>query len=82
MSMQFSFIEPIDRALLGATISGQSGPNGNEGVLCIPQSPSITGTVLSDCLVSYPTPSREAVVVFYSPSRLGKERKDIEKKRY
>ena len=34
---------------------GQSGPgnNGNEGVLHIPQSPSITGTLPSDCLVSY-----------------------------
>ena len=32
--------------LSGATIPGQSGPwsNGNEGVLCISQSPSITGT--------------------------------------
>ena len=35
---------------------GQSGPwsNGNEGVLRIPQNPNITGTSLSDCLVSYP----------------------------
>ena len=35
---------------------GQSGPgsNGNEGVLRIPQGPSITGTSPSDCLVSYP----------------------------
>ena len=34
---------------------GQSGPwsNGNEEVLLIPQSPSITGTSPSDCLVSY-----------------------------
>ena len=32
-----------------------SGPksNGNEGVLCIPQSSSITETSPSDCLVSY-----------------------------
>ena len=30
------------------------GSNGNEGVLCIPQSSSITGTSPSDCLVSYP----------------------------
>ena len=39
----------------GATTLGQSGPgnNGNEGVLCIPQGPSITGTSPSDCLVSY-----------------------------
>ena len=39
--MQFSFIYPIDRALSGATIPSLSGPGsyGNEGVLCIPQSP-------------------------------------------
>ena len=43
-------------ALSGAAILDQSGPgnNGNEGVLCIPQSSSITGTSPSDCLVSYP----------------------------
>ena len=40
-------------ALSGATSPGQSGPgsDGNERVLHIPQSSSITGT---DCLVSYP----------------------------
>ena len=45
----------IDRALSGATIPGQSGPgsNGNEGVVCIPQSPGISETSSSDCLVSY-----------------------------
>ena len=34
---------------------GQSGPgiNGNEGVLHIRQSPSISGASASDCLVSY-----------------------------
>ena len=31
----------------------QTWSNGNEGVLCIPQSLSITGTSPSDCLVSY-----------------------------
>ena len=43
-------------ALLGATIPEQSRPgsNGNEGVLRIPQSPSITGPSPSDSLVSYP----------------------------
>ena len=42
--------------LSGTTIPGQSGPrsNGNEGVLRIPQSSSITGISQSDCLVSYP----------------------------
>ena len=46
----------IDGTLSFATTRGQSGPgsNGNERVLCIPQSSSITGASLSDCLVSYP----------------------------
>ena len=50
-----SSIQPIDRALSGATTPGQSGPgsDGNEGVLHIPQSSSIAGTSPSDCLVSY-----------------------------
>ena len=41
--------------LSGVTTSGQSGPgsDGNEEVLRIPQSPSITGTSPSDCLVSH-----------------------------
>ena len=53
---RFSSIQPIDRTLSGATTPGQSGPgsDGNEGVLCIPQSSSIAGTLPSDCLVSYP----------------------------
>ena len=79
ISMKFSSIQPVDRALLCATIPGQSGPgsNGNKGVLCIPQSSSITGTSPSECLVSYPGHSlgggvlplcRDAVSVFYSPS--------------
>ena len=55
ISMQFSSIKPIDRALSGATTPGQGGPgsNGHEVVLCIPQSPSITGTLTSYFLVSY-----------------------------
>ena len=55
ISTQFSSIWPIDRTLPGATTPGQSGPgsDGNQGVLCIPQSSSITGTSPSDCLVSY-----------------------------
>ena len=42
--MQFSSIQPVDGSLSGATIPGQSGPwsDVNEGVLRIPQSPSIT----------------------------------------
>ena len=40
----------------GATIPDQSGlwSHGNEGVLRILQSFSITGTLASDCLMSYP----------------------------
>ena len=56
ISTQFSSIWPIDRTLSGATTPGQSGTgsNGNEGVLLIPESNSITGTSPSDCLVSHP----------------------------
>ena len=73
------------RALSGATTPGQSGPgsDGNEGVLCIPQSSSTAGTSPSDCLLSYQDTRwwggvlalcREAAGVFYSPSsRLGKK---------
>ena len=41
--------------LVDRTHSGESGPgsNGNEGVLRIPQSSSITGVSASYCLVSY-----------------------------
>ena len=61
-----SSIQPIDRALSGATTLGQNGPgsNGNEGVCRIPQGPSITGTSPSDCLVSYPEHSAEAQSVY------------------
>ena len=71
----------MDKALSSATYPGQSGlgSNGNERVLCIPQSSSITGTSPSDCFVSYTGHSlggilpfcRGALGVFYSPSRLG-----------
>ena len=55
ISTQFNSIWPIDRTLLGATSSGQSGlgSDGNEGVLHIPQSSGITCTSPSDCLMSY-----------------------------
>ena len=45
----------MDRALSGVTTPGLIGlvSDGNERVLCIPQSSSITGTSPSDCLVSY-----------------------------
>ena len=64
----------------GATNPSQSGPgsNGNEGVLCIPQSSSITGASPSDRLALYWGHSlgwvlplcRGVFGVFYSPSRL------------
>ena len=46
----------IDRTLSGATTPGQSGPgsDGNKVVLLILQSPIVTETSPSDCLVSYP----------------------------
>ena len=82
--MSNSSIWPIDRTLSGATTPAQSGPwsNANEGVLCIPQSSRITEASLSDCLMLYPRHSlegvlllfRDAVCVFYSPSRLGLDR--------
>ena len=53
--MQLVLFNPWIEPLSGATAPGQSGPGSddNEGVLCIPQSSSITGTSPSDCLVSY-----------------------------
>ena len=46
ISLQCSSFQPIASALSGATTPGQSesGSDGNEGVLRIPQSSSITGT--------------------------------------
>ena len=51
----FNSIWPRDRTVSGAAIPGLSGPSndGNKGVLCIPQSSSITGISPSHCLVSY-----------------------------
>ena len=79
--MSNSSVWPIDRTLSGATTQGQSGPgsNGNESVLRISESSSISGASLSDCLMSYPGHSlvgglrlcRDAVGVFYNLSRLG-----------
>ena len=77
-STQFNSIRPIDRTLSGATTPGQNGPwsDGNEGVLCIPQSSSITiklfsiisRTLIREALLL----CSEAVGVFYSPSFTGK----------
>ena len=82
ISIQFRSIWPIDRTLSDPTTSGQIGlgSNGNEGVLCIPQSSSIPGIWPSDRLVSYPWVSlwvlalcTDAVGVFYSPSGMDKQ---------
>ena len=56
VQMTNSSIWPLDRTLSNFTTLGQSGSgsNGNEGVLCFPQSSSIIGVSPSDCLVSYP----------------------------
>ena len=42
--MSNSYIRLIDRTLSGATTPGGAGGDGNEGLHCIPQSSSITGT--------------------------------------
>ena len=56
ISTLFSSIWPIERTLSGTTTLDlrRSRSNGNEEVLYIPQSSSITLTSPSDCLVSYP----------------------------
>ena len=61
ISIQFNSIWPTDRTLSGATTSGQSElwSDTNEGILYIPQSSSITGTLPSDCFVSYTGHSME-----------------------
>ena len=81
--MQLVLFNPLIGPISGATISDQRGPgsNGNEGVLRIPKSSSITEALPSDCLVSYTLGvvlplCRGAVGVFYSPNQLGKKVKD------
>ena len=79
--------------LSGATTPSQSRPgsNGIEGVLCILQSPSITGISPPDCLISYPGHllvggvlplCRDAIGVFYSPSQLSNQEKVLWNKTY
>ena len=55
ISVHFSSIQPIDRALSDTSFSGQSGPgsNSNAVVLHIPQNFNITGTSSSVFLLSY-----------------------------
>ena len=77
ISKQFSSIWPIDRTQAGATTPGQCGPgsDGNEGVLRISQSSIITGTLPSDCLVSYPEHSLGGLTplqsVYFTPPAEG-----------
>ena len=88
ISMLLVLFNPQMGPLSGATTPGHSGPesNGKKGVLRTPQSSSIAGTSPSDCLVSYLGHSlggvlplcREAVGVFYSPSRLGNLKRETE----
>ena len=56
ISTLFSSIWLVDRTLTGATIPGQSKcwSDGNEEVIRIPQSSSITEALPSYCLVLYP----------------------------
>ena len=55
INIQFSSIWPISRTRSSATTSDHGGPgsDGNEWLLHIPLSSSITGTSPSDCFVSY-----------------------------
>ena len=55
ISRLFSSIWPIDKVLSDAATPSQSGPgcDGNKGVHRIPQSSRITGTLPSDCFMSY-----------------------------
>ena len=73
---------PIYRALSGATSPAtivDLGAIAMKGYSAFPKAPALAGTSPPDCLVSYPGHSfegvlllsREAVGVFYSPSRLG-----------
>ena len=60
---------------LSGTTQAQSRleSDGNEGVLCIPQSSSITGASPSDCLVSYPslTPLHRCIRCIPQPQSTG-----------
>ena len=58
---QFSSIRHIARTQTGATTLGQIGSDGNERVLRISQSSSVTGASPSDCLMSYPEHSLKSL---------------------
>ena len=69
ISTQFSSISPINRNQSCATTPGlcEPGSDGNEGILCISQSSSITGASPSDCLMSYPG---QSLVEFYPTAKM------------
>ena len=76
ISMHFSSTGNIDRILSYANTPGQSrtGNDGNEGVICIPQSSGIIGVSSSDffsIISRNPLPTKDAVGVFHSPTQLG-----------
>ena len=86
--MSNSSIWPIDRTLSGATILGQSelGNDGNDEVLRITQSSSITEASPSDCLMShsgysleesYPSAEMQSIYSAAPFDRASKERKLI-----
>ena len=72
--MSNSSSRPVDRILSGSTTPSQSGPesNSNEKVLYFPQSLNIRFfNRISSTLVGWVLPfCRDAISVFYSPSRL------------
>ena len=70
----FRSISPIDRTLLGSTTPSKSGPrsDSNEGILCIPLHYWNLTIILFYVICRTLLPLfRDAVGVFYSPSRLG-----------
>ena len=73
--MSNTSIWSIDRTVQGATTPGQSGPgsDGNKGVLGIPQSSSIAGTLSSVCLVLYQGRELEGFTPLQRSSRCGRK---------
>ena len=68
--MSNSSIRPVDTTLSGATTPSQSGPgsDGNEEVLCIPQSSNITRASPSGCLMTDPGYSWRGRLPLCSPT--------------
>ena len=81
--IQISPIWAIDRILSGATTPSHSEPgsDSNEGVLCIPNTPAllvphhqIVSCLIQDTRWGVLPVCRDAIGVFYSPSRLGNDK--------